>query len=348
MVNKAIETVAEYRYPAQRSALKCNFAQLEDVFDDCMDEAVNSLSADGINDYLEGASLVCMIGRGFEPVLVYLEEVPQICRHVGEQAASLISQSVWKISRTPNGVSILSFLQALPSAARRLQSEQQFDQFIKIVFDFMEATTGSIHGFHTTIPSPALNDLLDNTAVLLGQITLEGLNNWVDYGVRYYSNHPEQQREYFSLQSADSRAILQRERHGTLFADCPTPPALPLTTAARNNLSLILIRWACGFPMCWMIAKPVFQALMLTVQPWRICLRIGVGAAKSSSTTTARFNASVSSAWKTAASIHWQADATQGFTHCSWPCTPDPLKTPVTRRPSPVSATVLQCSPMPV
>jgi hypothetical protein len=219
MVNKAIETVAEYRYPAQRSALKCNFAQLEDVFDDCMDEAVNSLSADGINDYLEGASLVCMIGRGFEPVLVYLEEVPQICRHVGEQAASLISQSVWKISRTPNGVSILSFLQALPSAARRLQSEQQFDQFIKIVFDFMEATTGSIHGFHTTIPSPALNDLLDNTAVLLGQITLEGLNNWVDYGVRYYSNHPEQQREYFSLQSADSRAILQRERHGTLFAD---------------------------------------------------------------------------------------------------------------------------------
>jgi len=214
-----VETINEYRYPAHRTALKCNFAQLEDVFDDCMDEAVKSLSEEGVKAYLEGASLVCMIGRGFEPVLVYLEEVPQICREVGEQAAEQIAQSVWKISRTPNGVSILSFLQALPSAARRLQSQQQFDHFIEIIFDFMEATTGSIHGFHTTIPSPALTDLLDNTAVLLGQITLEGLKNWVDYGVHYYSNHPERQKDYFSLQSADSKAILQRERHGTLFAD---------------------------------------------------------------------------------------------------------------------------------
>jgi len=153
------ETINECRYPARRTALKCNFPQLEDVFDDCMDEAVKSLSEDGISAYLEGA--------------------------VGEQAAEQISQAVWKISRTPNGVSILPFLQALPSAARRLQSKQQFDHFIEIVFGFMEATTGSIHGFHTTIPSPALSDLLDNTAVLLSQISLEGLKNWVDYGVRY-------------------------------------------------------------------------------------------------------------------------------------------------------------------
>ena len=53
----------------------------------------------------------------------------------------------------------------------------------------------------------------------LGQISLEGLKNWVDYGVRYYSNHPERQQEYFALESADSRAVLQSERHGTLFAD---------------------------------------------------------------------------------------------------------------------------------
>ena len=245
MSKDAVETINEYRYPAHRTALKCNFAQLEDVFDDCMDEAVKSLSEDGIKAYLGGASLVCMIGRGFEPVLVYLEEVPQICRHVGEQAAEQISQSVWKISRTPNGVSILSFLQALPSAARRLKSQQQFDRFIEIVFDFMEATTGSIHGFHTTIPSPALNDLLDNTAVLLGQISLEGLKNWVDYGVHYYSNHPERQKEYFSLQSADSKAILQRERHGTLFAD--NQRRLNLYLKSLWNEKQQLVPYSTGF-----------------------------------------------------------------------------------------------------
>ncbi|NNK99707.1 MAG: VWA domain-containing protein [Xanthomonadales bacterium] len=219
MSGDTVKAPDKCRYPAYRAALICNFPQLEDVFDDCMDEAVKSLSEAGIGDYLEGASLVCMIGRGFEPVLVYLEEVPQICRQVGEQAAGQIAKSVWKISRTPNGVSILSFLQALPSAARRLQSQQSFDHFIDIVFDFMDKTTGSIHGFHTTIPSPALGDLLDNTARLLNQVSLEGLKNWVDYGINYYSNHPERQKEYFSLQSADSMAILQRERHGTLFAD---------------------------------------------------------------------------------------------------------------------------------
>lgn len=219
MRKDAIVSVDECRYPAYRTTLKCNFPQLEDVFDDCMDEAVKSLSEDGMQAYLEGASRVCMIGRGFEPVLVYLEEVPQICREVGEHAAEQIAQSVWDISRTPNGVSILPFLQALPSAARRLQSKQQFDHFIEIVFAFMESTTGSIHGFHTTIPSPGLTDLLDNTALLLNQISLEGLKNWLDYGVRYYSNHPERQKDYFSLRSADSKAILQRERHGTLFTD---------------------------------------------------------------------------------------------------------------------------------
>ncbi len=219
MSTDVVKPAVERRYSAYRGLLKCNFPQLEDVFDNCMDEAVKSLSGEGIQAYLEGASLVCMIGRGFEPVLVYLEEVPQICRHVGEQAAGKIAQSVWKISRTPNGVSILPFLQALPSAARRLQSKETFNHFIEIVFDFMENTTVSIHGHHTTIPSPGLTDLLNNTAFLLGQISLEGLRNWIDYGVRYYSAHPERQKDYFSLQSADSKAILQRERHGTLFAD---------------------------------------------------------------------------------------------------------------------------------
>jgi len=245
MGKDAVVTTDESRYPAYRSTLKCNFPQLEDVFDNCMDEAVTSLSEDGIQAYLEGASLVCMIGRGFEPVLVYLEEVPQICRHVGEQAAEQIAQSVWEISRTPNGVSILPFLQALPSAARRLQSKQSFDHFIEIVFGFMESTTGSIHGHHTTIPSPGLTDLLNNTALLLSQISLEGLKNWVDYGVRYYSDHPERQKDYFSVQSADSKAILQRERHGTLFAD--NQRRLAMYLKALWNEKQQLVPYSTGF-----------------------------------------------------------------------------------------------------
>ncbi|MES9904982.1 MAG: hypothetical protein ABW168_20185, partial [Sedimenticola sp.] len=53
-----------------REQLSCNFQQLESVFPDCMEEAAAVLSPAGIKDYLDGASLICMIGRGFEPVLV--------------------------------------------------------------------------------------------------------------------------------------------------------------------------------------------------------------------------------------------------------------------------------------
>jgi fructose-specific component phosphotransferase system IIB-like protein len=57
------------------------------------------------------------------------------------------------------------------------------------------------------------------TPYLLSQIPMQGLKNWVDYGVRNYGDHPERQIDYFSLQSADSKAVMQRERHGTLLVD---------------------------------------------------------------------------------------------------------------------------------
>ncbi len=202
-----------------REQLRCSFDQLDDVFADCMTEALEYLSEQGIRDYLEGASLVCMIGRGFEPVLVYLEEMPQIAHLLDESMLETVSRTVWKLSRSPNGNCILPLLQALPEAARRLGSIEQMQHFLDLVFDFMERTTGSIHGFHTTIPSPGLPDFLEHVPYLLNQLSLEGLRNWVDYGIRNYHDNPDRQRDYFTLQSADARAMLQRERHGTLFAD---------------------------------------------------------------------------------------------------------------------------------
>ena len=201
-----------------RAKLNCNFKQLDDLFADCMTEAL-TLSNRGIEDYLEGASLVCMIGRGFDPVLVYLEEMPQVAKRIGEESLSLVSQTVWKLSRSPNGAAIPPFLQTIAEASRRLGSLDQFTHYIDLLLDMMERTTGSIHGFHSTIPSPGAPEMLDQIPYLLSQLSLAGLKNWIDYGVRNYNNHPERQRDFFSLQSADSRAVLQRERHGTLFTD---------------------------------------------------------------------------------------------------------------------------------
>ncbi|MEB4590320.1 VWA domain-containing protein [Candidatus Thiothrix sp. Deng01] len=206
------EVTARYR-----AKLSCNFKQLDEAFVACIQDALALLSEEGIDDYLDGASLVCKIGRGFDPVLTYLEEMPAIAYKLGEGMFKRISQTVWKMSRTPNGRSIPVFLQVLPEVCHRLESEELVEHYIELIFDMMERTTGSIHGFHSTIPSPGLPKLLEQMPYLINQLALGGLKNWIEYGIRNYGKHPERQEEYFSLQSADSKAMLQHERHGTLF-----------------------------------------------------------------------------------------------------------------------------------
>ncbi|MCK5446357.1 MAG: hypothetical protein KAI73_12090, partial [Rhodospirillaceae bacterium] len=77
-------SISETELELYREKLKCSFEQLDNVFADCMVEARARLSDAGIDDYLEGASLISGIGRGFEPVLVYLEEMPAVAEHLGE------------------------------------------------------------------------------------------------------------------------------------------------------------------------------------------------------------------------------------------------------------------------
>ncbi len=202
-----------------REKLKCSFPQLDSVFADCMENAHARLGERGLNDYLAGASLISGIGRGFEPVLVYLEEMPEVAEKLGEGMLSLVSETVWTISRTPNGKAIPPFLDTIAAAARRLGSKEHLCRYVDMVLDMMDRTTTSIHGFHATIPSPGLPELLNQVPYLLSQVSLEGVKNWIDFGVAAYPDHPDRQRDYFSLQSADSRAIMQRERHGTLFVD---------------------------------------------------------------------------------------------------------------------------------
>lgn len=202
-----------------RDKLKCSFTQIEDCFEDYLYDALTSLSEKGVEQYMSGASLICMIGRGWEPVSIYLEEMPQMAKSLGEPVLEMVSKAVWDMSRTPNGKSIPPFMQCLPSAARRLGSLEQMQRFIDTLFQMMDSTTTSVHGHHKTHASQGLPELLKQIPYLLSQLSLSGLKNWIDYGARNYVNHPERQKDYFSLQSADSKAMLQRERHGTLFMD---------------------------------------------------------------------------------------------------------------------------------
>ncbi|MHB1214302.1 MAG: VWA domain-containing protein [Thiobacillus sp.] len=199
--------------------LDTRFPQVEEVFEDVMAEALAVLTREGIDAYLEVGRVIGKLGRGVEPMLAFMEEWPSTAKAVGEAALPAVMALIQRMQKSPNGRAITPFLQTLAPVARRLQSAELLQHYLDITLDFMERTTGSIHGHHTTFPSPGLPEFFAQAPNLLNQLTLAGLKNWVEYGIRNYGTHPERQKDYFSLQSADARAVLQRERHGTLLVD---------------------------------------------------------------------------------------------------------------------------------
>ncbi|MDP3686210.1 MAG: hypothetical protein Q8R64_01355, partial [Sulfurimicrobium sp.] len=216
------EVKTKYEHPLMkgyREQLNCGFPQVADVFDDCMEEALSILSKDGVDAYLEAGGFLCRMGRGVEPALIFLEEWPSTAKRLGESALPLVMEFIRKMYKSPNGKAIVPFLQSMAAIARRLPSREQMQDYMDLALNFMNRTTGSIHGIHTTFASPGLPGFYAQTPYLLSQISLQGLKNWVEYGIRNYGDHPERQIDYFSLQSADSKAVMQRERHGTLLVD---------------------------------------------------------------------------------------------------------------------------------
>ncbi len=199
--------------------LGSRFPQIDAVFDDLMREAKSLLSKQGLVDYIENASYLGKMGRGSEPLLVFLEEAPSVAAQVGEEVLPMLKDFVLFLSRNTNAPAIVPFLQNMAAVSRRLPTLDIFANFLDLMRDFAERTSGSVHGHHTTFPSPGLPELLKQAPTILGLVSLEGMKNWIDYGVRYYNDHPERQKDFFGLQSADAHAVLQRERHGTLFMD---------------------------------------------------------------------------------------------------------------------------------
>jgi hypothetical protein len=217
------EAETEYQHPLMKAywaQVDTRFPQVDVVFEDVMAEALAVLTREEIYHYLDAARLLGKLGRGVEPMLVFLEEWPSVVNALGEEAVLTdVMAFVMKMQKSPNGKAIAPFLQTLAAVARRLHSREQMQHYLDLCLDLMTRTTGSIHGHHTTFESPGLPVFTEQAPRLLDMLSLGGLKNWAEYGIRNYNNHPERQREYFALESADSRAVLQRERHGTLFAD---------------------------------------------------------------------------------------------------------------------------------
>lgn len=211
--------VPALRLEALRQRLDSRFAEVEAVFEDHVTHAVQCLPASDIEAWLDFCAGLGRLGRGPEPLLAGLDVLPALMQHQGSALLPTVADTVAVLQRSPNGRAIAPYLQSLPGVARRLPGLAALQVYGQWVQRLVQATSVSIHGRHATEPSPSLIDFLEHAPRLLSQVPLAGLGRWMEVGIRLHGRHPQRQRAYFSLQSEDSRAVLQRERRGLLLRD---------------------------------------------------------------------------------------------------------------------------------
>jgi nitric oxide reductase NorD protein len=170
-------------------------------------EAAHFMSPSGLRNYLEGARALTELGRGSDVVLSYLQEMPVVVKEVGEDVIGDAVGAAFKLSSMTSGAVISLLFSTLSVAARRLGDAELLRDYFAFVHQLSaKAARG-------------LRPMLNRLDILLGQLTLGGLRRWALWGAQAHVRDFNALQAYFDLQSADSQAVLQQERRGTLFVD---------------------------------------------------------------------------------------------------------------------------------
>ena len=140
----------------------------------------------------------------------------------------------------------------MPAVARILEDADEFQSFIDILKDFQERTQEVVKGHYSRYESPGMIPLFKALPQLITLLKIDGLKNFVDFGIRNYCHTPDQQVEYFSLQSPDARAIINREREGTAFKQVERQ--LTMLKEAFWDTDLPFMSFTTGFKQ---LRKPV-------------------------------------------------------------------------------------------
>ncbi|MBT3276361.1 MAG: VWA domain-containing protein [Candidatus Thioglobus sp.] len=207
----------------QHKPLDCAFESVQDVFALNIDQAVEHLTVDSLDEYYQGAEFLSKIGQGDKLSIAFLKTMPWVGEHFGDGSIKKITDFTYnKICRTPNKPAVEIFLNSFIIVVDHINKDQ-LDEYLALIEYHLSKTTFSIHGIHDTHPSPSLIALLGNINLLLEQLDFKGIYEWIDYGLRYFKDHPERQQEFFTLTTPDSKAVFQRQRKGLLFSDIERP-----------------------------------------------------------------------------------------------------------------------------
>ncbi len=190
--SELLETLSEH----SREVLHANWHDAGKVF-----------SPRGLDNYLKGTSAFRGLGKGDSLVETWIEKAPQVAKEVGEDVvADLATASLMLASKTSGSV-IELLLATAPTAANRLGDAQLFLNYLQFINTLIAQAPRGVR------------PMLDKLEVLFQQLTLGGLRRWALWGAHAHRTNYEEQIRYFSLESKESIAMLQKERKGTLLVD---------------------------------------------------------------------------------------------------------------------------------
>ncbi|MBK1702170.1 nitric oxide reductase activation protein NorD [Thiococcus pfennigii] len=170
-------------------------------------EASRVMSPRGLDNYLTGLRAMCTMGKGQDLVLTYAGEMPRVVKEVGEDIVPDIVEALMKLASHTSGTVITLIMASLPLAAGRLGDAEVLRGYL-----------GLLHQLAGKAPR-GLRPMMENIDELLSKLTLGGLRRWALWGAQAHQRDLEGQMAYFGLKTESARAVLQKERRGTLFVD---------------------------------------------------------------------------------------------------------------------------------
>ncbi|HNI09309.1 MAG TPA: VWA domain-containing protein, partial [Thiobacillaceae bacterium] len=170
-------------------------------------EATKVLSPRGLDNYLKGASAIRGLGRGDSLVETWIEQAPMVAKEVGEDVVSDLATASLMLASKTSGAVIELLLATSPTAANRLGDAELFRKYLQFLNTLIAQAPRGVR------------PMLDKLEVLFQNLTLGGLRRWALWGAHAHRTNYEEQIKYFSLESKESLAMLQKERKGTLLVD---------------------------------------------------------------------------------------------------------------------------------
>ncbi len=179
--------------------------EIREVLDATFQEASRVMSPAGLQEYMDGAKSLYNLGRGSGVVISYLQEMPLVAKECGEDVIGDCITAALKLSSMTSAEVVALLFGSMPAAARDLGDAALFRGYLTL-----------IHQLASTA-SRGLRPMLNHIDELLSKLTLSGLRRWANFGAQAYRRDFKNLTTYFNLESADSLAMLQKERRGILF-----------------------------------------------------------------------------------------------------------------------------------